>query len=369
MEYRRLGRTELNVSLLGIGCGYLGMLDRPAGRRLLAQAHDLGVNYFDGRYGDSNAFLRPLLADHRDRCIVSTKTNDTTAEGAQKRIDEDRRELGTDYLDVFMLRVYDHEMLDAHLAPGGSMDQLQRAKQAGDIRFVGISGHGDMTALARGIETGLVDVVLFPLNIVRRESLDTVVPAAQAHDVGMAIMKPVSVGMLPGDVALRWLADHPVHTAVPGITTLEELQEDVAALEQPFDVVDLADVGRLFGIVAATACRQCMQCEPCPEGLTPIFRMIYSDVWYNHYRNLGLPVFLAQPWAPWAKAAMVPHFRRRLELLNRCTRCGLCEERCPHGVHILDQFDEMLSDHPILIHYLERLGWEELYRDAPSPYG
>ena len=54
MQYRRLGRTELQVSVLGVGGGYVMLLEPERGTRLYQRAYDLGLNYFDGRYGDSS---------------------------------------------------------------------------------------------------------------------------------------------------------------------------------------------------------------------------------------------------------------------------------------------------------------------------
>ena len=151
-----------------MGCGYLSLVVRDDGERLLERALELGINYFDGRYGDSNRKLRPLLERHREQCVIVTKTNDPTAEGAMRRIDEDPRELGSDYIDVFLLSTYNHDMPWAHLAPAGSMEGAQRAREIGKVRFIGLSGHADLRALAAGIETALVDVILFPLSIARQ---------------------------------------------------------------------------------------------------------------------------------------------------------------------------------------------------------
>ena len=370
MEYRRLGRTELQVSVLGVGCGYLSGVEMSEGVRLLERAYDLGINYFDGRYGDSNQKLRPLLARHRERCVVVTKTAATTDEGAMARIDEDRAELDSDTIDIFMLRTYDHDMLQKHLAPGGSMEGAQRARELGKVRFVGMSGHSDLTALTAGIETGLVDVVLFPLNIVRQGALEQLIPVAQAHDVGLAVMKPVSVGMVPAEIALGWLVNQPIHTMVPGMTTLAHLERDVAAVEREpraLSAEDEREVACWQERLAGQACDQCTDCDPCPAGIAPIFRMIYSDVWYSHYRNMGLEEFLDHPWAPWAKKGLEAHFLRRLGELRACTRCGLCEARCPQGLRIMDLFEHMLADHPPLIEALREAGWAALYEDWPSP--
>ncbi|UCC64480.1 MAG: aldo/keto reductase, partial [Anaerolineae bacterium] len=206
MLYRRLGRTELQVSVLGVGGGYVMLLEPDLGAQLYQRAFDLGLNYFDGRYGDSSRKLRPVLKRDRARCVVATKTRETTAEGVMRRVEEDLGELDTDYIDVFLLRCYTHEMLQEYLVPGGAFDGLRQAQEQGKIRFMGLSNHSDPSVLAAGIETGLVDVVLFPLNIVRREALDALIPVAQAHDVGLVVMKPLSVGKVPADIGLRWLA-------------------------------------------------------------------------------------------------------------------------------------------------------------------
>ena len=120
MEYRRLGRTNLQVSVLGVGGGYVMLLDQERGTELYQRAFDAGLNYFDGCNGDSSRKLAPVLKRDRTRCVVATKTRATSADDAIRRIEEDLRELETEYIDVFMLRCYTHEMLQEYLAPGGA---------------------------------------------------------------------------------------------------------------------------------------------------------------------------------------------------------------------------------------------------------
>jgi len=372
MEYRRLGRTDLQVSVLGIGCGYLSLLEHEEGARILARAFDLGVNYFDGRYGDSSTKLRPLLAHHRDRCVVVTKTSELTAEGAQRRVEEDLRELGTDYVDVFLLRTYNREMLEKHLAPGGSMEGVQKAREAGKVRYAGLAGHTDLVALADGIRAGLVDVVLFPLNIVRREGLDLLVPAAQEHNVGLAVMKPLQAGIIPPHVGLPWLANQPIHTMVPGVSTMAHLEANVAAIERPEMALsgqEQDDVERWRHSLEHASCRICDQnCAPVCEAKIYISGVMHHDVWLNHYRQRGLDGFMRSPWAPWAKRDVEGHFERLLALAQSCTHCGLCEERCPHHLPIISTIEGLLESLPPLIDAVKRENWTTLHKDAPSPY-
>ena len=372
MEYRRLGRTELQVSVLGVGCGYLSMVEYQEGIRLLERAVELGVNYFDGRYGDSSTKLAPLLARNRDRYVIVTKTNDVTAEGALQRVDEDLVELGSDYIDIYLLRAYTHDLLKQHLAPGGSMEGLLKAREQGKIRFVGLSGHSDPSVLVAGIETGLVDVILFPLNIVRREALDHLIPVAIAHDVGLAVMKPVSVGAIPAEITLPWIMNQPIHTMVPGVATLEELERDVAAVERNPVVLspqEEATVEEWRQKLDRLTCRICDEiCQPVCEKKLNISWLVHHDVWYNHYRNMGLDKFLSYPWAPWARKGFEGAFTRFHALVESCSRCGKCEEVCPYHLPIMDMLEKRLEDHPALIAALKDKGWAEEFKDALSPY-
>ena len=125
---------------------------------------------------------------------------------------------------------------------------------------------------------------------------------------------------------------------------------------------------RLQSDLASKACHQCGDCGPCPEGIRPIYQMIYSDVWYNHYRNMGLQAFLEHPWAAWGKKGLEAHFSQRLSELQACTRCGLCEERCPHHLPIMDMLEQMLEDHLPLIKALRERQWTKSFHQAASPY-
>ncbi len=70
MEYRRLGRTERQVSLMGVGGGYVMFLDVEHGTQLYQRAAELGVNYFDGRYGYTSTMQRPVIRQDREHFIV-----------------------------------------------------------------------------------------------------------------------------------------------------------------------------------------------------------------------------------------------------------------------------------------------------------
>jgi predicted aldo/keto reductase-like oxidoreductase len=361
MQYRRLGRTNLQVSLLGVGGGYLMLLEQELGTRLYQRARELGLNYFDGRYGDSSRKLAPVIKRDRAQCIVASKTAAASADELSLRVEEDLRELDTDYLDIYFLRCYSHEMLAERLAPGGAFEGLRRAREQGKIRFTGLADHGDLSVLVAGIESGLVDVVIFPLNIVRREALERLIPVAQRHDVGLVVMKPLSVGKIPAELGLRWLANQPIHTMAPGTSSLAQLEADAAALEREpltLSAAEQVEIEDCRARLDRSTCRICdALCQPVCEAKLNLSWMLHHDVMYEHYRNLGLAAFLEYPFAPWSRKGIASHFAKRLASLKSCTRCRHCEEVCPHHLPILEMLDRMLADHPLLLEAVSARGW------------
>jgi len=373
MIYRQLGRTGLKVSLLGIGGGYVSLLTIEEGTRVYERAREMGVNYFDGRYGMSSVMQRPVIKKNRDQVVVVTKTADATYDGAMRRIDEDIAELDTDYLDIFYLRTYNHEMREAHFRPGGSVEACLKAKEEGKIHFLGLAGHSDLSALAQGVETDLIDSVIFPLNIVRRDALTQLIPTLQRHNAGVVIMKPVDAGLAPAEVALPWLANQPIHTMVPGMACMEHLELDAAVLDReslPLTPEEEAEVEAWRIKLDHRSCRICDRvCQAvCEQGIH-IDHLLYHDVFYNEFKTLGLQEMLDYPLADWVRGNMERSFQRRLDTLQSCTHCGECEAACPYGLPIMSLMDNMIVEHQDVLEAVRERGWTEAFGDAPSPYG
>jgi uncharacterized protein len=371
VEYRRLGRTGRDISLLGVGGGYVMMQDIEKGTELYRRAAELGVNYFDGRYGYTSRMQRPVIQENREHFIVGSKTASTTRDEVLKRVDEDLIELGSEYIDIYYLRTYTQEMMDEHLAPGGSVEGLLEARKQGKIRYLALAGHTDLAALARGVETGLIDVVQFPLNVVRRDAWDVLIPTLLKHDVGMVIMKPVNTGLVPAEVCLPWLANQPVHCMIPGMSNLEHLEIDATALDRhPMALTpqEEAEAERWRAELDSGTCRICDRlCQPvCEPGLA-IDWLLYHNVFQNELRRLTPKGYVKYPFAPWVKEQAENVFTGTIGQLQACTSCRKCEEVCPHHLPIVSMIKQMEHQQIALLEEIKKANWSEKYENSPAP--
>jgi aryl-alcohol dehydrogenase-like predicted oxidoreductase len=282
MQYRTLGRTGLKVSELGFGGMEIGWA-RPEERdevgRLLNRALDLGINFIDtsASYFWSEELIAKYVGHRRDEFIFATKcgswrvlqsngewvqTLDYSAKAIAPQIDRSLQRLKTDYIDVIQL----HSPAYNDVESGDGLEGLKKAQAQGKVRFISLSGDGDVARKA--IEIGEYDTLQLTYNVLLQESAD-VIAAARGNDMGIIIKGPIAnahyekprpsndesmsgigmpalwdraqrilapevVGDLPRvEVALRWLlGDANIHTAIVGTTNIHHLEANVASAER-----------------------------------------------------------------------------------------------------------------------------------------
>ena len=200
MDYTTLGRTGLKVSVAGLGCGGNSKIGQGKGQskddsvRLIRHAMDLGVNLLDTAqaYGTERIVGEAIGAVSRDEVVISTKhqAGGVSARQLGDAIDASLRELGTDYIDIFHLhgvhpRTYDHAIQE--LAP-----QLLRARDAGKIRFLGITetspNDHDHTMLQRAAKDSCWDVVMLGFNMMHQAARTAVLPHTMENEIGTLMM-------------------------------------------------------------------------------------------------------------------------------------------------------------------------------------
>jgi aryl-alcohol dehydrogenase-like predicted oxidoreductase len=201
---RVLGSTGVEVSAFGLGGeGVLRTHGRSrAASELVRAALDLGVTYFESAraYSGSEGYLGESLGSDRQRIFLATKSHARSAAGAREHLRESLALLKTDWLDLWMVHdVRTEEDLNEIAAPGGALEAFAQAKERGDVRFLGVSGHQDPAILRAAVERFPFDCVLMPVNAAEA-SLESfareVLPAARAKGLGVIAMKVLCRGLV-----------------------------------------------------------------------------------------------------------------------------------------------------------------------------
>lgn len=295
MRYRRLGRTELQVSEVGFGCWGIGgnahghsygPTDNTESLRTVARAFDLGCTFFDTAdvygHGLSEKLLGQALEKHRQSCVIATKVGCDFYHGAFRKnfdpeyigwaLDKSLQRLRTDYIDLYQLHNPPLMMLER----GEHYEVLDNLKQSGKIRHYGVSVH-DAYEGSMAVHTGKPDAIQIEYNLLRQDPQEELFPQAQDSDVGLIIRSPLCSGMLSGkytadavfdasdvratwpsgylamqadvahsvrslanerrtlaQAALRFVLDAPeISVAIPGIKSAAQAEENLAVSELP----------------------------------------------------------------------------------------------------------------------------------------
>ena len=345
MQYRALGNTGLQVSAVGLGCAMLGSSTTDYAVRIVQRALELGVTFIDVARGYRDAEIKVGLAleGQRAKAIVSTKTSARRRDDAWREINESLERLRTDWVDNCHLHgLRSHQDIDERLGPGGALEALIRAKEQGLIRHIGCTSHRSELLIA-AINRFDFEVVLVPMNIVEREPLAELIPLCQNRGVGVTIMKPVATGLLPARLALKWLLNLPIASAVPGATTLEEVEENALTGHHDFTLTaeEQARVEELRVGLEHVRCRICWKCLPCPQEIR-ISYVLGTDIMYDHYRTMGRDGFRGFAWSRATIEQDLPKREETIAAIKSCTRCGECEAGCPYGLSIIEMLQSLV---------------------------
>lgn len=167
MQRRTLGSTGAELSVLGFGGVIVTNTPQATADRYVAEAFERGVTYFDVApfYGNAQERLGPALQPYRDRCFLACKSKERTGDGIRRELEESLRLLKTDHFDLYQLHgiLKVEEDVDAAFAPGGAVEAVIKARDAGKARFIGFSAHTEEAALA-AMDRFDFDSVMFPFN-------------------------------------------------------------------------------------------------------------------------------------------------------------------------------------------------------------
>ncbi len=166
MKKRKLGRTEEKVSVWGFGGIVVKNIEQSKANKIVAEAVDRGINYFDVApdYGNAQNQLGPALEPYRKDVVLACKTSKRTKKEAAEDLRESLKILKTDHIDIYQLHgIDDPQEIEVALGPGGAMEAFEEAKEKGLIRFIGFSCHSEQAAL-KLMDMYDFDTMLFPVN-------------------------------------------------------------------------------------------------------------------------------------------------------------------------------------------------------------
>lgn len=197
MLKRELGRTRKKVSIFGFGGIVVKDMVQENANKIVKEAIDKGINYFDvaPNYGDAQERLGPALKPYRDQVVLACKTDKRTREEARKELHESLKLLQTDYFDVYQLHgIDDPEEIETALGDGGALEAFEEARDNGLIHNIGFSCHSQPAAL-KLIREYDFDTVLFPFNWcywLKQGAGPGLLEKARSRNMGIIAMKALA---------------------------------------------------------------------------------------------------------------------------------------------------------------------------------
>ena len=374
MQYRRLGKTELMVSEIGLGGEWLERHDEAECRAVIDRCGEAGINILDCWMSEPQvrSKIGAALRGRREKWFIQGHLGSTWQDGqyvrsrepaAVKAAFEDLlQRLETDYIDLGMIHFVDEAADYEALRDSEYLRYVQSLKASGVIRHIGMSTHNPLVA-RRAVEDGLVEMLLFSVNPAfdllppSEEIDDYFVPEyaeglggidpdraalyrlCEARDVGITVMKGYAGGRLfsekasPFGVALspvqciHYALTRPaVASILCGYDTPEQVDAAVAYETAGDGEKDYATVLARAPKHAYTGqCTYCGHCKPCPAGI--------DIAMVNKLYDLAV----MQEAAP---ASLKAHYAALGPNAADCLGCGGCESRCPFGVPVMARMEK-----------------------------
>jgi len=347
--YRTLGKTGLKVPIVSMG---VMNADNP---NLVQAALDAGILFLDtahtyqrgrnetmigqvikGRPRDSFYIATKVPGPSRDKSLAELPSREMK-KAFLERFETSLKRLGLDYVEIFYL----HNITtakDALFEP--MLEALQQAKKEGKARFIGVSTHKNEPEVIRAaIQSNIYDVVLTSFNFRQdhREEVRRAIREASQAGLGICIMKtqagvywdrektqPINM-----KAALKWALNEPhAHTAIPGMTTFDQLELDLSVMEDlTLTEAELQDL-KLASQAPGYFCQQCDQCLPTCRQSLPLSPLMRAYMYAASYGNLS------QAYAV-VSSLDLPE--------NPCQTCSTCSAKCVKGMEIGPRIQDVLK--------------------------
>ncbi len=328
LEYRTLGRTGLKVTVVSMGV--MNCSD-PA---VLHRAFDLGINFYDTAdcymRGRNEEMVGKVFKGKREKVFIQTKVHAYEEKKMRASVERSLRRLQTDYLDVLLWHGLHspEEVSDPKL-----FEFMEKMKKEGKVRFTGFSAHSNMASvLEEAAKLNFHDVALVSYNFTHSKKLKEAVALAAKSGIGIVAMKTQAGGykkermggLSPHQAALKYiLMDQNVSLAIPGVTTIEQIEECAAVMGTSFSKKNLNELKQYQSFLQGRICTMCGGCTgECP------YEVFHSDLlrlvmYHDGYENDSL-------------------LRESLQIITRqdiqrCSECSSCSVICRRGLDMKAQ--------------------------------
>lgn len=333
MEKRILGRTNLEVSVVGFGGIPAQRLDKDQVLELLTEAYNQGMNFIDtarGYMASEELIGYALQKLGRDKFYLATKSMNKTYEGIKEEFQTSLDLLRTDYIDLYQFHnIKTFQEYDQIMGDEGAYKAVKELKEAGKIREIGITSHSK-DVLDMAIETGLFNTIQYPYNAVETQG-EELFKRAKELNIGVIIMKPLAGGAISkGELAIRYILDNPnITVVIPGMDSNAQIIQNARAGidRREMTLEEKQILAKEASTLGPEFCRRCGYCLPCPQGID-IPTNFLMEGYYSRY-NL-------QEWAQGRYANMSPK-------ASDCIECGICETKCPYDLPIMKMLKNVTS--------------------------
>ncbi len=205
------GRTGHRSSRVIFGAAALGSMRQGRADEVLELLLRYGVNHLDtaAAYGESELRIGPWMAEHRSRFFLATKTGERTGDGARAELERSLERLQVDAVDLLQLHnLVEPDEWEVAFGPGGAVEALDRAREEGLVRHLGVTGHGTRIARMhlRSLERYPFASVLLPYSFV---ALQDAAYRAEVEELrAVCDERGVAVQTIKAVARRRWPADH-----------------------------------------------------------------------------------------------------------------------------------------------------------------
>jgi hypothetical protein len=377
MRYRKLGKTGVDLSILGFGCMRLPVIenkqdkiDYPKATQLLHHAIDHGVNYVDtayfyhaavfGQQGQSEVFLGEALSGAwRQKVHLATKMplfQLRQHEQMDAFLEQQLERLKTDFLDFYLLHGLDGEMWD-RMRDLGVREFMDKKRAEGKFKFSAFSFHGkadDFIRICDEYDWAFAQIQYNYMDVDFQAGYKGLKYAAD-KGMGIVVMEPLRGGKLaqnlpaemtpvfaastikrsPAEWALRFVWNEAgVSSVLSGMNSMEQVTENIryaeSGLANSLSVDELLMFDKLRNAMGARRkadCTGCRYCMPCASGvdIPDVLAALNSAAIWND----------PNPW--------LTGYLRVEGKAAKCTDCKACEEVCPQDIAISSLMKEAVS--------------------------